>query len=174
MSPEVATASPLPALDAYRAGSSLLAVNSVTAAKLDSQRAQAGEPVQELLQRLALTLFPWRKAVKGIKWPRFAVLQNDARSRHPVGALPGDQVTNDVERALGIFSFVAAHPDVRQSAQQRIQGYGSAENCDGLGQVKFRHACHANADASLALWIRARGLRSHPAQPRSLEWCPQP
>src|SRR5580704_9035848 len=73
---------------------------------------QAGEIVQELVERLALTLFELRKAVKGIKLPRFAFLQNDPQPRYPVGALPGDQVANDVERAPAISSFVAAHPYV--------------------------------------------------------------
>ena len=43
------------------------AVNSVPA---EIPPSQAGEIVQELLQRLVLTLFQLRKAVKGIKWPR--------------------------------------------------------------------------------------------------------
>src|SRR6516165_8182997 len=60
---------------------------------------QAGEIVQELVERLALTLFELRKSVKGIEWPRFAFLQDDPQPRHPVGALSDDQVANDVERA---------------------------------------------------------------------------
>ncbi len=35
---------------------------------------QAGELVEELLERLALTLFYLRQAVKGVEGPRFAVL----------------------------------------------------------------------------------------------------
>src|SRR5258708_4809370 len=86
---------------------------------------QASELVEELLERLALTLFHLRKAVKGIKWSRLAVFQDDPRPRHPVGALPDDQVPYDVERAPGVVcfvtaSFVAAHPDAGQPAQQRI------------------------------------------------------
>src|SRR5882757_9473089 len=77
-----------------------------------------GELVQELLQALASTFVHLRKAVKGIEWPRLAVLKNDARPQHPVGALPDNQVAQDVERAPGVFpcdaSFVTLHPDVRQ------------------------------------------------------------
>jgi len=67
-----------------------------------------------------LSLFQLRKTVKGIKSPRFAILQYDPHPRHPVGALPENQVAHDVERVPGIFSFVAAHPDIGQPAQQRI------------------------------------------------------
>src|ERR1700734_3388291 len=70
---------------------------------------QAGEIIQELVERLALTLFELRKTVKGIKLPRFALLQDNPQPRYPVGALPDDQVTHDVERAPGISFFVAAH-----------------------------------------------------------------
>jgi putative transposase len=73
---------------------------------------QAGEIVQELVERLALTLFELRKAVKGIKLPRFAFLQDDPQPRYPVRALPDDQVSHNVERAPGFSSFVAAHPHV--------------------------------------------------------------
>src|SRR5712671_1522489 len=72
------------------------------------------ELVQELLQALASSLGHLRKAVKGIEWPRFAVLKNDARPGHPVGTLPADQVSQDVESAPRIFpcdaSFVALRP----------------------------------------------------------------
>src|ERR1700683_3434062 len=73
---------------------------------------QTGEIVQELFQRFVLTIFFLRKAVKGIEWPSFAVLQNDPHPRHPVGALPNDQVAYDVECAPSIFSFVAARSEV--------------------------------------------------------------
>src|SRR5579863_1013230 len=73
---------------------------------------QAGEIVQELVERLALTLFELRKAVNRIELPCFALLQDDPQPRHPVGSLPDDQVAHDVERAPGISSFVAAHPNV--------------------------------------------------------------
>jgi hypothetical protein len=59
-----------------------------------------------------LILFQLRKAVKGIIWPRFTILQHDPHLRHPVRALLLDQVAHDVERAPGIFSFVAVHADV--------------------------------------------------------------
>jgi hypothetical protein len=94
-----------------------------------------------------LTIFELRKPVKGIKWPHVAVFQDDPQPRHPVGALPEDQVAHDVERAPGIFSFIAVCPSVGQSAQQSIEDWGSAaENCDGLVQAEFRQACHALAD----------------------------
>ncbi len=60
---------------------------------------QAGEIVQELLQRLFSTLFELREAVEGIKWPGFAFFEDDPQARYPVGALADDQVAHDVERA---------------------------------------------------------------------------
>src|SRR6266436_6937358 len=69
---------------------------------------QASELVQELLERLALTLFYLRQAVKGVEGPRFAVLEDDACARHPVGALADDQMADDVERTPGIFSILSA------------------------------------------------------------------
>ena len=96
-----------------------------------------------------------------IKGPLFAVLEDDAYPRHPVGALPDDQVAHDFERGPGISpvataSFVAAQPEVGHPTQQRIQGCGSTvENCDSLGQAEFRHAWHAFVDAGLEFWTHA-------------------
>src|SRR5260370_11597707 len=112
------------------------------------QRGQAlfsevGKLVKELLERFALRLCLMREAVKGIEWPGFAVLQEDTQSRHPVGALPGDQVADNVVCAPGIFSFVGVCPNVGHASQERIQGCGGAgEKCRGLGRVEFRWACH--------------------------------
>src|ERR1700733_2305353 len=126
--------------------------------------AQASEIVQELFERFALTFFHLGEAVKGIKGPGFAVLQNDSHPGHPVSALPNDQVPDDIERAPAIFSFVVARPDVGQPAQQRIQACGSAsQNRDGLGQIEFCQACHANLDAGPALWTQVKeGQRLSP------------
>src|SRR5438445_13832228 len=89
-------------------------------------RPQAGEFIQELLQRLALTFLELGKAVKGIKSSRFAVFQNDPSPRHPVGALPEDEVAHNVERAPAIFSLVAVHPYFGEPSQKRVKGCGSA------------------------------------------------
>jgi len=71
-----------------------------------------GEIVQESVSDLPWVSCNCAKRSKGSKRPGFAVLQNDPQPRHPVGALPDDQMADDVERAPGIFAFVAARPDV--------------------------------------------------------------
>src|SRR5579864_8847248 len=88
--------------------------------RLQVQRLQRGqtlashsrEIVQKLLQRFAFALFDLRKAVKRIEWPRLAVLKYGPRTRHPVSTVCKNQMTNDVERAPGIFALIAMHPEV--------------------------------------------------------------
>jgi hypothetical protein len=109
-----------------------------------------------LFHRFALRLSRLRETVEGIEWPRFTGFQEDSQSRHPVGALPGDQVADNVECAPCIFSFIGVRPEVGLTAQQRIQGCGGAgEEGDGLGWVEFRRACHAYIDTCLAVWTQA-------------------
>jgi hypothetical protein len=106
--------------------------------------AEAGEIVQQLLKRFALTLLRLRETIKGIKGPRFAAVQDDLHARHPVGTLADDQVAHDVERAPGLISFAAARPDVGKAAQQSVQSGGRmGENGCGFGHAKFRQIFHA-------------------------------
>src|SRR6185369_1714683 len=55
---------------------------------------QASEFVEELFQRLVFNLF-LREPVKGIKCPRFAMLQNDPNPWQPISALSDDQMAQD-------------------------------------------------------------------------------
>src|SRR5271166_502892 len=79
-----------------------------------------GEIVQQLIYGLVRTSSHLRKSVKRIKDPSFAILQDDLGSHHPVSALPHDQVTQNVNCAPGISSFVAPDPAIGQPAQQRV------------------------------------------------------
>lgn len=73
----------------------------------------------------------------------FSVFEDDPRARHPVGALADYEMTDDVVGAPGSFSFIAPNPGVGEAAQECVEGCGGAgEECDGLGQVEFRWACH--------------------------------
>lgn len=104
--------------------------------------AEAGEVVEELLERFALRLSFLSEAVEAIEWPGFSILEDDSRARHPVSALADDKVADDVVGAPGAISFVAAHPGVGETAEEGIESCGSAgEESDGLGQVEFGWVC---------------------------------
>jgi hypothetical protein len=98
-----------------------------------------------------------REAVEGIEGPGFSVFEDDARPRHPVGALAYDKVADNVECAPGVISFVGMSPDVGETAQQRIESCGSSgEKGDGVGEVELRrtrcvYGCHAYIDT----WVTA-------------------
>src|SRR5579871_78606 len=96
----------------------------------------ARKSVQKLLQGFALALFLLCKAVKRIKWPRLAMLQDRPYPRHPVSAVANNQVAHNIESAPRIFPFVAMRPDVGQSAQKRVQCCWSS----GEKRNRFRHA----------------------------------
>src|SRR5882762_8600084 len=120
--------------------------------------AQASEIVQELLQSSVSTLPRLSEAIKRIEWPRFAMLEYDARPRHPVGALADDQMAQDVERVPCVGSLIAPNPDVGESAQQHVQACRCAgENCEGLGQAEFWNGRHAHVDASPTVWTHGDG-----------------
>jgi len=109
---------------------------------------EAREFLQKLVQRLLSALPRLCKTVVGVEWPCFAVLEYDARPRHPVGSLADDQVAHDVEGVPCVGSLVAANPDIGKPAQQHVEACGStSENCEGLGQVEFRQGCHVHVDA---------------------------
>ena len=77
---------------------------------------QPRELVKKLVQRLPLAISELRQAIKRIKWPPFAVLENDPQPRHPVRPLARNQVPYDVERAPRIFPLVV---DTQQSGIPR-------------------------------------------------------
>jgi len=51
-----------------------------------------------------------------------ALLQDDPRSRDPVGLFAIDQVTDDVEGAPGVAALVRAGPGPVEPAEERAKG----------------------------------------------------
>jgi hypothetical protein len=100
---------------------------------------QGTELIQELAQRLSFTLSSLRQAVKRIKHPRLAELQDNLGSRHPISSFAVNQMTNDIEYAPGVSIFVSARPHVGQIAQKRIEcRQGAAEDGNRVREVVFR------------------------------------
>jgi hypothetical protein len=79
--------------------------------------AEPGEGVKELMQRLALRIGELRKAVERGKRHRLSLSQENFDPRHPVGALPMDEVANDIVWAPGIGSFVGGRPGVGEISE---------------------------------------------------------
>ncbi len=84
--------------------------------------AQAGELVQQLVQRLTFALIELLKAVERIEGTCFAILQNDPSPWHPVRSLTGDQMADNVKGAPCVLPLIMLHPGVGKTAQQRVEG----------------------------------------------------
>src|SRR5438477_5921712 len=111
-------------------------------------RPQAGEFIQQLRQRSAFALALLSPAVEGLEAFCLTKLQDHLRSRHPVGALAVNEMSDDVERAPSFFTFIGERPGFRQIAQQCIESRGSAsQQRYSLVQVML-HRC---PQAELAL-----------------------
>lgn len=80
--------------------------------------------IQQLFQRLALTLTHLRPTIKRLKRASFAELKNHFHSGHPIRSLAVNEMTDDVERAPSIFSLVSERPHFRKAAQKRIESCG--------------------------------------------------
>src|SRR5258708_2486433 len=87
---------------------------------------QGIELIQELAQRLFFTLPSLCQAIKRIKRPRLAELQDDLGSWHPISSFTLNQMTNHIEHAPRVTIFVAVGPHVRQIAQKCIECSRSA------------------------------------------------
>ena len=72
--------------------------------------------IEKRTQRLALTLAFLSQAIEGIEGASLSGLQNDFRTRHPVGMFAVNQMSDDVEHTPGISTFAAERPRVRQVA----------------------------------------------------------
>ena len=73
-------------------------------------RAEAGEFVEELIERFALALFDMAEAIEWGEGLGFSELQDGFCARHPVGALAVDQVGDYVGDGPGVFAFVLVAP----------------------------------------------------------------
>src|SRR5947209_18647576 len=89
-------------------------------------RPQSGELIQQLCQRLALTLTFLSPAIERLKSFCLAKLQDHPRPRHPIGALAMNEVPDDIEGGPGILTFIAKRPSFRQIAKKRIERGRSA------------------------------------------------
>jgi hypothetical protein len=103
--------------------------------------AEAGEFVQQLRKRLALTGLRLRPAIKRFKGASVAELEDHAGARHPVGAFTVNKVSDDIEGGPGVFAFIAESPSFGQIAQKRVESGGSArKKRDRVLQVVLWHA----------------------------------
>ena len=68
------------------------------------------EFVEELFQRFAAAFGFLRKTVKRIEWNRIAVFEDATGARKPVGPFADDEVSDNIERAPGIGTFVGVGP----------------------------------------------------------------
>jgi hypothetical protein len=102
-------------------------------------RPEGGECLKQIRHRLASAGLVHRIPVKRRKRGGFAVFQDDTESRHPVGSVGVDKVTDDIERAESIIAVVAQGPAITQSTKQGAQYLGCPlKNLDG-----FRPKCQA-------------------------------
>jgi len=70
-------------------------------------RPQAGKLVQQLPQRLALTLPCLCEAIKWFKGSSFSEFQDHSRPRHPIRAFAVNEMADHIEGAEGVFTLIA-------------------------------------------------------------------
>src|SRR4051794_28369096 len=80
--------------------------------------AKLGEAVEKRVQRLAGEATELGEAVKGLERPTFAVLQDDAGARNPVGLFAVNEMAHHVERAPGVGAFVALVPGSARTMEE--------------------------------------------------------
>lgn len=99
-------------------------------------RAELGEFVEKLGERLPCTVALLREAVQRLEGAGLAVGEDHLGAGHPVGALAVVQMADDVEGAPGVGAFAFASPGSWEIAQESVEGGGRAgEECDGLVEV---------------------------------------
>src|SRR5512134_2056990 len=74
------------------------------------RRTHVREAFEQGLQRPAPKARELRQAVEGVERPCFAVLQDDARPRDPVGLVAMNQVPEDIDGAPGLGTLVGLRP----------------------------------------------------------------
>src|SRR5206468_4254547 len=75
------------------------------------------EIVEQLGERLSRALPCLREAVERLETATGALLEDDARSRNPVGALAMDQMADHIERAPRVGTFGRVGPFARESVE---------------------------------------------------------
>lgn len=79
---------------------------------------------KQLARRFALALAELRFAVERIENKRFAVIQNAARARNPVGVFAMDEMADHAKRTPRSGAFISVPGRVRESFEQRTQHRG--------------------------------------------------
>jgi hypothetical protein len=98
---------------------------------LETLGPDAGELVEQLRQRFALTLCFVAQAIEGIEGLTLAKFEDLSRARQPVYAVGVGEVADHVEDSPGISAFVAMGPGFGEVAQECVESGGSAgENSD--------------------------------------------
>jgi hypothetical protein len=98
--------------------------------------AYANEFIQQLRERLALRFSVVSPTIEGLEGLSLTKLQDHLYAWEPIGTFAMNEMGNDVERAPGVFAFVAEGPSFGKIAEECVEGGGSAgEKGDGLGQV---------------------------------------
>src|SRR6476661_8663132 len=88
---------------------------------LQALRAKFLKPIQQFGQTLTSGLFEHDEAVERFESSTLALFKDDPGTRNPIGLLPMNQVTYNIERTPGLRAFVRMKPRFRDVAQQRIQ-----------------------------------------------------
>ena len=76
-------------------------------------RPQARKFIQQLPERLTLTLSHLSPTIEGLKRLSLAKLQHHPRARHPIRAFAVIQMPDDVERTPSVFTFIPEGPRFR-------------------------------------------------------------
>src|SRR5436305_4922356 len=78
------------------------------------------------------------EAIKGLKRPSLAELQYCPHAWHPIRAFAVNQMSDNIEHAPGIFTFVSRCPRLRQITQEHIESRGrTSEDRYCVLQVMF-------------------------------------
>jgi hypothetical protein len=93
---------------------------------LQAFRTRPRKFIQQLRKRLALAQLYVPLAIKRLKRPTLAELQDDPRPRSPVRLFAVNQVSDNIEHVPAVAAFISVRPFFWQFAQKRIQRGGSA------------------------------------------------
>ena len=116
-----------------------IAVGKMQRAKaIDAVAPQARERVEEIVERPALRRPEHRLAIEWRERDRVPVAEDVVDARHPVSALPVNQMADDVERTPGAGPFGRLDPIPRQIGEQRANdARRAAQDRQGGVEVKF-------------------------------------
>src|SRR5579863_6126321 len=89
-------------------------------------RPQTSKFIQQLRQRLSLTLSHVSPTVKRFKRASLTKLEDHLRPRHPIGAFAVNKMADDIKGAPGILTLISQRPGFRQITQQGIESGRSA------------------------------------------------